>query len=237
MTFLPGGWQDFLLLSSCKYLPLGFTLQTRLFCIWGGIKILILIFCHLLWATVIHGRWTWYWGCVNPPHPTPPPSHPPHLTSSTLILSTHPCIGNAGPPLQRVWVFMSHFTSHLGPGLSTDSRCFCSLCWVCVHMRAWPHTGMEPKLFERLAFPMLTLWMKHGREDGVCHTLNWTMWRQPSLYGDCRDQLVALVKHCNGTIIKSGIQKKITQYSSPVNKPSRTELLMKRFIGLKSGHC
>lgn len=76
----------------------------------------------------------------------------------------------------------------------------------CARMRAWPHVGMGPKLFERLAFPMLTLWIKHGR-NGVCHTLNWIVWQQLSLYGDCRDQLVALVKHCNGTIIKAGTQK------------------------------
>lgn len=113
-----------------------------------------------------------------PPLPPPPPLS--HLTSSILILSTHPCIGNAGPPFQSIRVFMSHFTSHLGAGVSTESRCLLQpLLGVCAHESLTTHWIGAQAIWETCISHVNSV--DETREDGVCHTLNWTMWQQPSL--------------------------------------------------------
>lgn len=153
---------------------------------------------------LIQGRWTWYQTCVN--------STVSACRDQLLLLT---------------WLFIYLIHSFVQRQYRAAIRAFGCL-WVtlphiwdrhwaqypdafavsvgCVRMSLTTHWNGAQAIWETCLSHVNCV--DETREDGVCHTLNWSMWQQPSLYSDCRDQLVALVKHSNGTIIKAGTQNK-----------------------------
>lgn len=141
-------------------------------------------------------------------------SPPPHL-------SVHPCLsyplihkeetqGRHYRAFGCLWVTLPHICRRLG--LSKNLHALADSVG-CVRAWSWPHFGRVPDLFERLEFPMLTLWMKHGRTGCVTHlTEPWGS--SPHFYSDWKDQLVAIVKRCYGPKIKAGTGKENTIQSS-----------------------
>lgn len=209
MTFLLGGWQEFLFLFSCKI----FLCDSlcKLSCVaffwlnaswnkwcWGFSSNLSA--CHLFLAT--NPRQTdLISDCkLNSLCSTLPP---PHLTLH-LFSSTHSHRKYRAAHYRAfgcLWVTLPHIWDR---HWAQYPDAF-AVSVGCVRMSLTTHWNGAQAIWEACLSDVN--FVDETQEDGVCHTLNWSMWQQPSLSSDCDDQSVALVKHSNGTIIKAGTQK------------------------------
>lgn len=133
------------------------------------------------------------------------PPRPPHLTlcqcPSDPLICAEELQGCHYTAFGCLWVTLPHICDRLW---AHYPHAF-AVSAGCVHMSLTTHWNGAQAIWETCLSCVKSV--DKTWEDGVCHTLNWSMWQQPLLCSDCTDQLVALVKHCNVTIIKAGAKK------------------------------